>query len=101
MASRTADVANASRSSACSLRADAFASCRRPHQRVGAGLGQRAVGADLLGEAQHGLLRVRRPGVGAVVGVDQQQVDGVGADVENAQSHRNDPYAVRSAERAR
>jgi hypothetical protein len=46
-------------------------------------VGQCAVGADALGQAQHRLLRVRRPRVRARAGVDHEQVHSVRAHVEN------------------
>ena len=56
VASRTADVAKASRSSASSPVAAASGHADRLDQAVRARLGQRAVGADLLGQPQHHLL---------------------------------------------
>ena len=59
----------------------------RRDQRVRAGVGEPAVRPDLLGQPQHRLLRVRRPRMRAEVRVDDEQVNGVGTDVENSQSH--------------
>ena len=85
-ASRTAEVANASRSSvswfAAASRALAAASTARRRR-----CGELAVGADLLGEAEFGLLRVCRPRVRAVMRVDHEQVDRIGTHIEHAESH--------------
>ena len=43
-----------------------------------------------LGQVQLGLVRAHRVGVAAAVRVDHEQVHGVGADVEHAQSHGAD-----------
>jgi hypothetical protein len=56
-------------------------------QRVRPAPGQPAGAVDVLGQPQHGLLRVRRTGVTAAVGVHDEQVDSVGSDVEHSESH--------------
>ncbi len=86
-ASRTADVANASRSSVSRFATDVAGVGDRGDERVRARVGQPAVRADLLGQAQHRLLRVRGPRVRTEVGVDHEQVNGVGTDVENSEAH--------------
>ena len=104
VASRTADVAKASRSSASS------AGGRRPGRRRPPRPGRprrprlsAPSRADLLGQPQHRLLRVRRPRVRAVVGVDHQQVHRVGADIEHTQPHGEEPrrHRVAAARRGR
>ena len=51
------------------------------------GLGDRAVVVEVLGEPQRLLVGVRRQRRRAAVGVDHEQVAGVGADVEDAEAH--------------
>jgi hypothetical protein len=72
------------------LRAEATAS-------TSAGLGELATAADPLGEAQHVLLRMRRPWMGTEVSVHDQQVNGVGTNVEDAKSHRCNRIGLRGA----
>ena len=56
-------------------------------ERGGPRLGDRAVVVEVLGEAQRPLEGVRRQRRGTAVGVDDQQMPRVGADVQDAQSH--------------
>ena len=68
---------------------------RRPRRRLATNavsasmpvLDDRAVVVEVLGEPQRLLVGVRRQRRGAAVGVDHEQVPGVGADVEDAQAH--------------
>ena len=54
------------------------------HERVDAGPPDALAVDDVLREAHLGLVRVGGDGRGAVVRVDDQQVDGVGTDVEDS-----------------
>ena len=66
---------------------------REGGERVDPGLGHVAGVVEVLGEPQRLLVGVRRQRRGAAVGVDHQQVPGVGADVEDAQAHGSNVLA--------
>ena len=86
-ASRTADVANASMSSLPLSSATAERLGGERGERVDPLLGHGSRVVEVLGEAQRLLVGVRRQRRGTAVGVDHQQVPGVGPDVEDAQPH--------------
>ena len=86
-ASRTAEVAKPSISSQPLSSATTTRVGDELGERLDARLGDRAVVVEVLGEPQRLLVGVRRQRGRAAVGVDHQQVPGVGADVEDAQAH--------------
>ena len=61
-------------------------------QRVDPASGVTAPSVEVLGEPQRLLVGVRRQRRRAAVGVDHEQVAGVGADVEHAQAHGSNYY---------
>ena len=101
LASRTAEVANASISSHPLSSATFSAVGDEVGERVDPGLGDRAVLVEVLGEPQRPLEGVRRQRRGTTVGVDHEQVPGVGADVEDAQSHAANATAAACRSAAR
>jgi hypothetical protein len=80
VASRTAEVAKASRSSVPNL-GDGL------DQRPLARLGQLATTTDLLGQPEGVLLGIGGPWVRAAMRVNHQKMDGVRTDVEHSESH--------------
>ena len=85
-ASRTAEVAKPSMSWAPLSSATTTASATNLVSALMPALGDLAV-LEVLGQAQRLLVGVRRQRGRAAVGVDHQQVPGVGADVEDAEAH--------------
>ena len=86
-ASRSADVAKASRSSVPWSSATSSACRTDSTSRVAPGVVDAAVVGEVLGQAQLGLVGVGRQRPRALVRVDDQQVHGVRADVEHREPH--------------
>ncbi len=87
VASRTADVAKPTISSQPLSSATSTEDAHEVGERVAPGLRHLPLVVEVLGEPQRLLVGEGREGRGAVVGVEHEQVPGVGADVEDAQAH--------------
>ena len=86
-ASRTAEVANARMSSQPLSSATTSDCAVNAGERVDAGLRHGAGLVEVLGQPQRLLVGERRQRGRAAVGIDHEEVPGVGADVEDAQTH--------------